>query len=213
MRRKLSNLLFPARCPFCEEVIKDNEIACKSCRAEIPSGGYYTYTSSGDRCVSPFLYSGMFRDAVRGMKFKRKNYRVYSLAEYLANEVKDKYADCNFDIVTSVPRHKKESKENSNCSKLLAKELASILGAEYKEILVKTRLNLKQHSLPKHERELNVKNAYAVKEKADIEGKRILLCDDIITTGCTLGECCREIKKKKPKYIRCCALCAAGKRI
>ena len=91
----------------------------------------------------------------------------------------------------------------------LTKECARLLGIEYADLLVKTKKNKTQHSINAAERDKNVIGVYSPIDKNLIKGKRILIIDDIITTGSTLGECARILNKCKCGEICCCTLCTS----
>lgn len=100
-------------------------------------------------------------------------------------------------------------KRGYNQAELLARECARLLGIEYADLLVKTKKNKTQHSIKAAERAKNVIGVYSPINKNLIKGKRILIIDDIITTGSTLGECARILNKCKCGEICCCTLCTS----
>ena len=208
---KLRYSVFPKRCPFCDAVIGNDECACSDCKNNLPEKGFATYTSSGVRCVSPFLYEGVYAKAVKLLKFHNRKYYTDSLAHFIAEEVKRRYGDIQFDIITSVPRYKGENRKSRNCSKRLAIAVSHILNIRYEETLIKDKQNQKQHNLPKTLRKTNVQGVYKLRDEALVKGKKVLICDDIITTGFTLGECCTILKSAKPALLLSCSLCAAQK--
>lgn len=208
---KLKYFVFPKRCPFCDAVIGNDDFACSDCKSDLPEKGYVTYTSSGVRCVSPFLYDGVYAKAVKLLKFHNRKYYTDSLAYFIADEVKRQYGDIQFDIITSVPRYKGENRKSRNCSKRLAIAVSHILNIRYEETLIKDKQNQKQHNLPKTLRKTNVHGVYKLKDEALVKGKKVLICDDIITTGFTLGECCTVLKSAKPTLLFSCSLCTAQK--
>ena len=114
------------------------------------------------------------------------------------------------DIITAVPMYYKNMRERGyNQSELLAKECAEIFNIPYAELVEKHKKNKAQHTLKGKERESNVQGVYRVIDSQAVADKNILIIDDIITTGNTLGECCKVLKKAGCKNICCAALCAA----
>jgi len=109
-----------------------------------------------------------------------------------------KFIDKNL-IITAVPLHKsRERKRGYNQSELLAKELSKSLSFKYvPEVLIRQTNTKPQFSLKKEERRENLKGAFLLnsKFKEKIKGKRILLVDDITTTGATLRECAKILKR------------------
>ena len=104
------------------------------------------------------------------------------------------YSKISFDCVTDVPLHRKSlRKRGFNQSQLLAKDLALKLNLEYKSILKKVVDNNIQHKESAKNRKMNVYGAYDLKKGVNVDGKTILLVDDIKTTGATLNECAKML--------------------
>ena len=110
-----------------------------------------------------------------------------------------------YDIITSVPISKKRLKERGyNQSTIIAKSLAKDLGLQYTDnLLFKKMDNIPQSLLKKENREDNVKNVYSfnTKRKEKVKNEKILIVDDIFTTGSTANECARILKNEKVEKI------------
>lgn len=108
-----------------------------------------------------------------------------------------------YDMIISVPVSRKRKKERGyNQSELIAKEISKKLNMEYaKDVLYKTKNTIAQSKLNKEEREENAKGVYEIKNLNKITGKKILLIDDIYTTGSTVNECSKILKQANPKKI------------
>ena len=91
----------------------------------------------------------------------------------------------------------------------MARTIAEELNIPYTETLFKHKNNKVQHTLKGKDRMNNVKNAYKVIDKSLIKDKNILIVDDIITTGCTIGECAKTLFKGGCNTVCCCTLCKA----
>ena len=117
----------------------------------------------------------------------------------------------SYDIISAVPIHKKRKHDRGyNQSELIAKKLAkNIPNIIYKNILKKTINNQRQSELKKEERLENVKNVYQIQNRQIIENKRIVLFDDIYTTGSTVNECSRVLKENGAKEILVLTLASA----
>lgn len=201
-------IFYPQRCPYCSRIIEPQEHACRDCKDTFPKHGFLTVAMSGYSCVSPFLYKERFSKAVKHFKFYNKPQYAPLLAVPVVQQVKRQYQNIAFDFVTSVPLHKNSRKQRGyNQSALLGKEVAKLLNVPYQETLWKIKENKIQHSLTKKERAKNIKNAYQASCPEQIQGKTILLCDDIVTTGYTLGECSKTLDKYAPKDIFCATIC------
>ena len=109
----------------------------------------------------------------------------------------------SYDIIGAVPIHKKREKDRGyNQSELIAKEIAkNTPNIEYKNILKKLKNNHRQSELKMEERLKNVKNVYDVQNKEIIQNKRIILFDDVYTTGSTVNECSKVLKENGAKEI------------
>lgn len=206
----LQDIIFTVKCPYCQKVIERNDYACKKCKSKFPLKGFETYAIGGYKTISPFKYDGIFASGVKNFKFHENPSYARQLAVPLVDEILAKYDINSFDIITAIPMYYKNQRERGyNQSELLAKQCSEIMGIPYAELLEKHKANKAQHTLKGKERENNVHGVYRV---ADIElaaDKTILIIDDIITTGNTLGECCKVLKKAGCKSISCATLCAA----
>lgn len=204
---KLTELFFPPRCPYCGAVIKTEEMACEDCFSSFPEEPFVRRLY-GETCIAPFRYDGIFRRAVIRFKFYGKRQYAQRLARAVFGALKKEYPNAVFDVVTCVPLSEKRRRERGyNQSELLAKELSKLLSIPYLPLLQKEKDNLAQHSLPKEKRRENVRGVYAFcGGKQDVSGRTILLVDDIVTTGNTLHECSRILKKAGAKEVTCAAV-------
>lgn len=208
--RFLQDIIFTVKCPYCEKVIDRRDYACKDCKQKFPKAGIKTYAIGGFKTISPFKYDGIFASGVKNFKFHENPSYSRQLAVVLANEISVQYDVKSFDLITAVPMHPHNKRERGyNQAELLAKECAEILGIPYAVLLEKHKKNKAQHTLKGKERENNVQGVYRVIDKQTITDKNLLIIDDIITTGNTLGECCRILKKSGCKSVCCATLCAA----
>ena len=204
----IKNFIFPKRCPYCNKLIKVSEYACNSCIDKFPFTYIDGFTKGGFICVSSFPYEDIFKNAILNIKFKSKTAYAPQVAVTMVRDINDCYKDKNFDFITSVPLHKKRyRKRGFNQSRLLAENISKQLKTPYIEALVKVKNNKPQHTIKGKERMSNVKNAYKVIDKAIIKDKNILIIDDIITTGYTLGECCKVLDKGGAKDVICATFC------
>lgn len=207
----LSDLFFPRKCPYCSRLLEKDELECAECRSLFPKKPYRKTIPSGNLCVSAFAYNGKVRDALVGYKFygKRDFYKslAAALASFFAKE------ELIADIVSCVPLSKKRKAERGyNQSELIARELAKILGLEYKESLIKLRDNAEQHGLGRELRMKNPQGAYKAIEGLNLDGKTLVLIDDIVTTGYTLSECCRVLSESYDVKIICATAASASEK-
>ena len=208
--RFLQDIIFTVKCPYCEKVIDRNDYACKECKSRFPQKGYESYAIGGYKTISPFKYDGIFANGVKNFKFHENPSYARQLAVPLANEIISKHDVGSIDLITAVPMHRENKRERGyNQAELLAKECAEILNLPYAVLVEKHKRNKAQHTLKGKERENNVHGVYRVIDSQLTADKNILIIDDIITTGNTLGECCRVLKKSGCKSVCCATLCAA----
>lgn len=208
--RKLTALFYPERCPYCSALIEATEIACEVCydkirrkHIPIPSG------ARGFRCISTFVYDGRVRRMILRLKYHDRTQYIPQIAALLARDIENTYRGEEFDLITAVPMYKSDLKKRGyNQSALLARELGRLLDLPYHETIDKIKRTKKQHHLNYKERKTNLNGAFKVIDKDSVKGKRILMIDDIITSGYTLGNCCKVLSRAKPALI-CCATIAS----
>lgn len=199
----------PDRCPYCDTPVYPGELCCEKCRKNLKFTEYRTYAKGGFPCTSTFPYVEQYKAAVTRFKFCGRKQYAYSMARMMADTILREYKSIDFDLITYVPIHRLKLKERGyNQCKLLAKNLSRILNIPCAATLVKTRNTVPQFTIKKPgQREKNVKGAFRVMNqesvKDSIKNKRILLIDDIITTGSTMGECAKALDKCTPESIHC----------
>ncbi len=223
------NLIFPRRCIFCRKLLPLNtsQSVCRECMNSLPFVLAYPRCRRCGRPVlageklcqhckddktspylgisAPYLYEEPVRSAI--LRFKRERYRGY--AQLFAEHIKVLLShDCPgrvFDLVVSAPpRRKRMRKEGYDQAAQLGKTLAKKLGIPYlPSVLCQREHREKQSSLSREERHSNILgNIKVVKAKA-VLGKRILLVDDVTTTGATLKEAAKMLRKAGAKEIYC----------
>lgn len=203
----ITNFLFPKVCGICKNKINKN-YTCEKC------SNILKYTMERELCVrksedyvdlqiSLFTYRNFIRSKILEMKFDGKAYISSSFAECMCKILKDK--NIEFDIIIPVPIHPKRYMERGyNQSELLSR----FISREFKvknatKILFKVKNNVPQSTLNQKKRIENVINAYKVKKNKKICGKKILLIDDIYTTGATANECAKILKKNGASKVIC----------
>lgn len=209
LKNSVKDILFPVRCPYCETVIHKTEYACEDCKKKFPSPAIIKYAVGGYKCTSPFPYDGIFKKAVKRFKFGNKGGYAKQLAFPIVQSILESYQGVDFDLITCVPMHKKRlAQRGYNQAELLARECAKIMNIPYCDTLEKFKENREQHSIKASERAKNVKGVYRIIDKELVRDKNILIIDDIITTGNTLGECAKILMKKGCRSAGCAVLCS-----
>jgi ComF family protein len=218
-------VFFPKRCKYCEAVIDYRESVCKSCENNIPYISGEICNKCGceislcncrkkskyyESVCAPYYYEGPARQCIRQFKFKNGKHLADTLAEDMALCFKERYADIDFDFCTFVPAHKSTiRKRGYNQSQLLCRSLAEKINVPYSNILIKEFKTPIQHKLNEASRKGNLLGCFALqpKVKEQIRDARILLCDDIKTTGSTLDECAKTLLVNGAAEVRCITLC------
>lgn len=211
---KLFCFIFPEHCPYCGVIVKSEAIACDRCMEKIDALQKPIIRGAhGYKVASSFVYDGYARRMILRLKFHDRIQYVPQIAVILGKDIRRVYPDADFDVVTAVPMHPKDLKNRGyNQSELLAKELAKRMIIPYAELLDKIKHTKKQQRCSYQERKTNLRGAFKVTDKSLIEGRRILIVDDIVTTGETLGACCKTINKAKPQILCCVTIANAGER-
>jgi ComF family protein len=154
-------------------------------------------------------YTGSLREIIHYYKFSKKSYLSEPLADLMMKILDIKNMFGNIDAIIAVPLHRKRRKERGfNQSYLVAKRLGRKLHIRVeRRVLFRIKKSQPQIDLPAHQREKNVMGAFKVRKAKRIRGKRILLIDDVMTTGATVNECARVLKRSGSKEI--CVLTVA----
>lgn len=200
IKRFISYLLFPERCLSCGS---PNTTLCHHCKKYLQEKFNPVVVKTQNKelsCVSCFVYEGTIRNIIHSFKFQNQKSASTILSEFLTIAIQNELKSKKFDIITFVPNYKCLSYTREyNQSEILSEEISNRLGIPIKKCLTKIKKNRKQHKLSFSERQENVKGVYSSTE--DLKNKTILLCDDIITTGATLSECVKELKKSGANVI------------
>lgn len=207
-KKLIIEYVYPVRCPYCGKVIHRKDYACEKCKILFPKTSYKRFAIGGHLCSSPFPYDGIFGKAVRTFKFKNCGSYAKQLSFPLVQGIIEIHPELKFDFITCVPMHKDSLKKRGyNQAELLAKECAEIMNIPFVQTLEKFKKNEPQHSIKANKRADNVKGVYRIIDKKIVASKNILIIDDIITTGHTLGECSKVLYKNGCSSISCATVC------
>lgn len=225
--RGFLDLLYPPRCeacgrlrrqPLCPDCLDSvQRIAppiCETCGAP-----FDPLAHGGPRCPDcrrarrPYsrartaaYYQGPLADAIRRFKYHGQVVLAPPLGrimlEALAGPARD-LDPSTIDAVCPVPLHQHRLRERGfNQSQLLAEEIAAGIGKPLERLLDRTRPTAPQVDLPAESRAANVAGAFAPRLAEVIQGKRVLLIDDLFTTGATLTECARTLRRAEAAEVR-----------
>ena len=221
------NLLYPATCPGCGQVLLRNEaLLCLTCRHNLPllSGYADPDTAMGNeaRALAPlrdcfaymlFKKDGLSQNVVYAIKYKGNQalgrFMGHRFGEALAGEG----LQHEYDLLLPVPLHKtKLKKRGFNQSLLLAQGFSESSGiALAADCLLRIQKTETQTRKTKEQRLLNVKEAFLVNNPDAIRGKSLLLIDDVFTTGATITTCANLLLQAGAASVSVCALAYADK--
>lgn len=206
----LLDLLYPPRCTFCHCFVKSSAVAmCDNCRKNLP------YTTNGGRqkadfvtvCVSPLYYEDDVRESLLRYKFHGATGYAKAYAPLIADCIRA-HLDQEYDLITWVPLSRKRlHRRGYDQARLLAEAVATELDTMAVGTLKKIRNTAAQSQTGSAEkRRANISGAYRVMNPALVADKRILLIDDIVTTGSTLSECARTLGLAGAERVICAAV-------
>ena len=199
------DLIYPPVCGICEKINKKR--LCKKCELLIKEyeinkiekcrNKYFDYQ------IKLYKYENIIRDKIIDYKFHEKAYLSATFEKMIIKNEKIYSFLKKYDIILYVPMFKKqEHKRGYNQTYLIAKEIGKTLGIPIeKNNLTKIKDTKKQSTLTKEERKTNVKDAFVIRKSERIVNKKVILFDDIFTTGNTVNECSKVIKMAGAKEV------------
>lgn len=200
------NFAYPKVCGFCDSICKD--VVCNKCSVKIQKYMVckveYYYKRNFNKHAYLFKYKGIIRDKIVQYKFNDKPYIYESFVNLILKNKKMYRFLKNYDIIVAVPISKKRKLQRGyNQSELIAKKLAKkIENLEFlQNVLYKKIDTLPQSTLNKTQRQSNVKNAYGIRNITAIQNKKVLLFDDVFTTGSTVEECSKVLKNAEASIV------------
>ena len=209
---RLMQLLFPPKCVLCRKLLTEEETdLCAQCRADTPE-------ITGTKRKLPYLakwtglwyYEGSVRASILRYKFRGSRSYSQSYGRLLAMKLLQE--DISFDILTWAPiSRRRKWRRGYDQVELIAKAVAKELGVPPVSTLKKTRHNRPQSKLKDAAaRRANVLGVYRVTDHETVAGKRILLLDDILTTGATVSECARTLLTAGANEVICATVAVAS---
>lgn len=215
------DLLYPGKdlCYLCWHEVPGQKKrgVCEACAARIlkesrklracPHCSYFTkaavcpncgdWDDSLERVVSVVPYYDKYREMIQNLKYGERKELAAPLGYLMARKIQLTAPGMRFHYIIPVPLHPYKGLERGyNQSKLLAKQVAEELKVPLNnEVLKRIGYEETQTKLGRNKRRRNIEGAFKLDEKNLLEGKRILLIDDIVTTGATLQECARTLKR------------------
>ncbi len=201
----LMDLFFPRKCPFCGTPT-GKKLLCDKCEESLPWCDEER-TVGGLRVTAPLYYEAGVRTAVHDLKFRSMTGGLDCFGQMMAQCAAERYSG-EFDAVTWVPVSKKRLKKRGfDQSRLLCASLCVDWHVAPLETLEKTVDNPPQSGIDDNaQRRANVLGVYRAVNTETFAGKRLLLIDDVCTTGSTLSECARVLKGAGAADVVCLTL-------
>ena len=205
-------LLFPPKCLLCRKILDDPQLdLCHTCRIEAPvcliSRKKLPFV---DSWAAVWYYEGWVRKSILRYKFYGARSYAPGYGRMLAMKLQEVHPD-SFDLLTWVPISSlRKLRRGYDQVELIANVVGQELDLPCVGLLKKTRNNPPQSRITGDaQRRANVLGIYCVTQPELIAGKRILLLDDILTTGSTLSECARVLLTAGAKEVHCGAVAVA----
>lgn len=211
MLESLRSLFFPKTCNCCDQELQGTEdCICTSCRHELPVTNFHIYNDATIKKVfygrlnienaTALLYfekKGPVQQLMHNLKYRGHYYISNVLGEWLGLDLSTIKSYNNIDVVIPVPIHPKKKRiRGYNQVSGFGKALANSLNATYREdVLLKSKNTKTQVFKGRFTRSDEILDAFAIVQDNSLEGKHILLCDDILTTGATLEACSLQLLK------------------
>ena len=209
MQMFLLDLLYPNRCPCCNCSISWREYLCEACRQEVtaepadafcplcgklPRDCFCGTGLSYDRAAILTEYTGAARAGVLSMKSAASLHFGRFCGNVLGQRIAEDAVLSGYDSVVPVPMQlRKQRKRCCNPAAVFAREIAAVTRIPYRQdILHDNGTGKTQHTLSAAERHKNVEQFSAA--PVSLEGMRVLLCDDVLTTGSTMNRCAALLK-------------------
>lgn len=194
------DILFPKKCLNCG---KQGNYLCETCLLKYNLK--FKIFKISKKSYEYFMYLDEYKNDIRTKILKFKFYDASYMNEFFLGFLDNKSCDFlkTFDVIIPVPMHKEKKKRRGyNQTELISENLSKKINVKYlPNVLMKIKINKTQSLLSKVERIENVKNVFEIKNPEKINGKNIILIDDIFTTGVTIEECSKILKNKGAKKI------------
>ena len=220
--RALASLLYPPACTICSASVAAGEYLCAECDAKIthivppfcakcsePFAGAISsaFTCANcahrtlhfDAAVAAYRSRGIVRRVILDFKYGRQIHLRHLVGRWLCAALNDeRLRDREFDVIVPVPLHPARERERGfNQAALIAEPLSAHMSIPARPVLERIRYTTTQTAFDRAERMENLRDAFRLRKNADVRELRVLLIDDVLTTGSTLSECARILKQRR----------------
>ncbi len=233
----IKNIIFPPQCVICDKFLEVNvadcicgdcksrlracvtQVCCEKCGKPIVSFGtkqrcYRCLNATSgyfDKIASAYIYDSPVRESI--VRYKSKGIQSYAktYARILSTALEQHYAGLTFDFICAAPSHQNKTIYQSfDNVELICRYLSKETGIPFRKgTIKKIRKTAKQTTLGFAQRLENLKNSMVAPQSDAIAGKKVLLIDDICTTGATITECSRALKSGGAKSVHALTLATA----
>ena len=219
-------LIYPDRCVVCGAAVRPGVALCGDCAGEFlpdPDTVFCPYCAlpqsecscgrafAFDLTFAPVRFVGRARDSVLRCKYRPERDLCAGFAAVMAEFVAPRLRYEVFDLVASVPSWAERTEEKGfDQAELIARSFAEMIGKPYAPLLVRTRPAPPQKRLDADQRWANMRGAFDLVPDALIENRRVILVDDVRTTGATLDECAAVLKVFGASAVVCAVFAAGG---
>lgn len=203
IKESIVSLLYPPKnkCIICNAYTGRG--VCVNCFSKINwcTGNFYIKEENFKVCCySIAYYSSIIMEMILALKYKKSFRSGEILASYMVKKIIEEEIPCN--LITYIPSDKKALKRRGfNQSEFLAKRIGATLEIPVKSVLIKTKGSKEQKTLDKESRWINLKESFKLINKEEIINKKIILIDDVITTGATVYFASRELSNVNIKEL------------
>lgn len=223
----LLSLVYPPHCAQCDGDVACGEHLCEPCRNRAkrirppfcqtcsqPFDGAIegTFTCANceqrklhfDCAVAAYRSRGVVRELIHRFKYQRQFHLRHPLADWLAAGLEDSRMRAHpFDAFVPVPLHPARQREREfNQAEVLASLVGARIGVPVANCLIRIRYTTTQTRFDRVERMENLRNAFETRKNSDVRDKHLVLVDDVLTTGATVDECARILRKAGAASIR-----------
>ena len=206
--RGLLDFIYPPACVLCDRRMENAGFFCPDCHGGL-LGSMDPSAQSGredfhhlkgeiffDRVFVGWAYSSEIEELVHRVKYQRGVKLARTLGRMVGEALAPVFRGWEEVILIPVPLHKTRLRERGyNQSDLLCRGVMDVIPAEIRtDVLVRSKYTATQTKLNAEEREKNVGDAFAVRRFRGLEGRRVIVVDDVSTTGATLNSCARCLR-------------------
>ncbi|EON75720.1 Competence protein F -like protein, phosphoribosyltransferase domain protein [Lunatimonas lonarensis] len=218
-------LLFPVTCDLCNRSLYAfEEHVCRVCEASLPISSYHQSPGENELkqkivglaevryALSYLRFSkrGKSQKLLHQLKYRNKPGLGVKLGKLYATLLRDQGFQDEWDLIIPVPLHlHKQRRRGYNQSRCFAEGLGDLMGIPVENLLTRTVNTSTQTRKTRFQRWENVSDVFLLVDKESLLGKKVLLVDDVMTTGATLAACAQRLLEGKPRYVDI-AVIAAG---